>query len=277
MAHRNGSARVTLQRRIPCSHWCPYPWWASLVIHSFITKSYEHQIPSHELRSNAEIPGEKESTDLIDVAAGSLGGDAAAPVVWQPRIWDRDGQTESHHGRILRKPGAGRRSGVGTEKTRRGRGRWGGVGWRLVREPLHPGPHSLGCVLQAPSQGRRRHEEQVDLRTSALTSPRPAPCTTTAPSRRRPVEGEGAGDQAGRFLSPPMPMGLQLARLLLRTWGGGVCGEGGEWIWGGVAAGGDKEEGRLLGFPMFYRQWESDSYRWIKDEWTEKLGPCMHF
>ena len=26
VAHRNGSARVTLQRRIPCSHWCPYPW-----------------------------------------------------------------------------------------------------------------------------------------------------------------------------------------------------------------------------------------------------------
>jgi len=61
--------------------------------------------------------------EVDDVAAGSLGGDAAAPVVWQPRIWDRDGQTESHHGRILRKPGAGRRSGVGMEKTRRGRGR----------------------------------------------------------------------------------------------------------------------------------------------------------
>ena len=61
--------------------------------------------------------------EVDDVAAGSLGGDAAAPVVWQPRIWDRDGQTESHHGRILRKPGADRRSGVGTEKTRRGRGR----------------------------------------------------------------------------------------------------------------------------------------------------------
>ena len=61
--------------------------------------------------------------EVDDVAAGSLGGDDAALVVWQPRIWDRDGQTESHHGRILRKPGAGRRSGVGTEKTRRGRGR----------------------------------------------------------------------------------------------------------------------------------------------------------